>query len=180
MSEENKRIPFKVNTTPCVEGEVYIPDRFRLGFGRKVKDLTGVSDEEKHKHLSFHPKLNQSDDRIRLDALRKHIQELSQQNVFVRKVSYMARHEGLTELETLMQMVVVLAEENNRLQDELLKAEYQKAFSVSVSVDNASIEKLKPLLEAAYWYGEETGDYGMENIEQNESIMLLIASAAKG
>jgi hypothetical protein len=132
------------------------------------------------KRLNLHPKLSQREDTLRIDTLRKRIQELSQQNVFVRKVSDMARHKGLTELETLMQMVVVLAEENNRLQDELLKAEYQKTFSVSVSVDNASIEKLKPLLEAAYWYGEQTGDYGMENIEQNESIMLLIASAAKG
>ena len=105
------------------------------------------------KHLNWHPKLNQSDDRIGFDALRRRIFSLAQQNVFVRKVSDMARHEGLTELETLMQMVVVLAEENNRLQDELLKAEYQKTFSVSVSVDNASIEKLRPLLEAAYGSG---------------------------
>ena len=67
------------------------------------------------KHLNWLPKLNQSEDRIGLDALRRRIFSLAKQNVFVRKVSDMARHEGLTELETLMQMVIVLAEENNRL-----------------------------------------------------------------
>jgi hypothetical protein len=145
-----------------------------------MKDLTGIPDEEKHKHLNFHPRVYQGDDRSRLNALRERINELSMQNIFVRKVKDMAATEYLFEMETMMQMVVVLAEENNRLQDELLKAEYQKTFSVSVSVDNASIEKLRPLLEAAYWYGEETGDYGMENIAEQENIMSLMASIATG
>lgn len=143
-----------------------------------MKDLTGIPDEEKHKHVNWHPKLSQSEDRIRLHELRRRIQEIGQQNVFVRKLSEIALHERLTELETLMQMVIVLSGENNRLQDELLKAEYRKTFSVSVSVDNASIEKLRPLLEAAYWYGEETGDYSMENIAEHGNLMSLIASIA--
>lgn len=113
------------------------------------------------------------------NLLRK-VEDLAKENIFINRLLSHGSLSNWSTLQTLAQMVVMLAESNNRLQNELLNAEYKKAFSISVSLDNACIENLKPLLEAAYWYGEETGDYGMENIAEDENIVSLVASIATG
>lgn len=54
--------------------------------------------------------------------------ELRNSNVFVNRVLEAAKVYGWSDKQTLAQLVVILGRENNRLQDELLKAEYAKAY----------------------------------------------------
>lgn len=101
-------------------------------------------------------------------------EELYQSNIFVNRTIDHAKHCGWSNKQTLAQLVVLLARENNRLQDELLKHAYAKAYPEPIVIPVVNADNVKPLLEAAYYYGERTGDYAMQNIADNENIMQLI------
>lgn len=101
--------------------------------------------------------------------------ELRQSNIFVNKVLTTTEVNGWSDKQTLAKMVVILGRENNRLQDKLLKAEYAKAYSPNITIPVLNADNVKPLLEAAYYYGERTGDYGMQEAESDAEIMKLVA-----
>ncbi|MBV2128176.1 hypothetical protein [Arsukibacterium indicum] len=109
------------------------------------------------------------------ELLRIIDEELRHSNIFVNRLLDCAKAYGWGHQQKLAQMVVILARENNRLQDDLLKAAYAKAFPEPIVIPVVNADNVKPLLEAAYYYGERTGDYGMQDINGDDHIMQLIA-----
>lgn len=94
-------------------------------------------------------------------------EELRQSNVFVNRLLATAEVNGWSDKQTLAQLVVVLGRENNRLQDELLKHEYAKAFpDPVVLMDEAKARKIlgdtiKPdgsLFNGSEYVSYEVGD----------------------
>lgn len=76
--------------------------------------------------------------RIRFDReqqLMGKIDEMGQENIFIKRAMQLWRSNDWSQTEVLAQMVVWLAENNNQLQDDLLKHEYAKAYPEPVVTD---------------------------------------------
>lgn len=132
-----------------------------------MKDLTGFPDEEKLEHLNWQ---NTKVESASMDELRNIIHgELKSSNVFVRSTLWAAEAFSWSDKQTLAQLVVVLGRENNRLQDELLKREYSKAYPEPVVVMDEA--KARELL-AEFLDGDKLVHPHVAHAEQSDFVEL--------
>ena len=94
-------------------------------------------------------------------------EELRLSNVFVNRLLATAEANGWSDKQTLAQLVVILGRENNRLQDDLLKAEHAKAYPEPVS-----IQPPKNDIGATHW--ALTPDQGLLMYRVGDSVKLWL------
>ena len=69
------------------------------------------------------------------DLMRRILDEFARSNIFVRRLLDCKLHHEWTDMQFLAQAVVILAEQNNRLQDELMQMHYAKSFPDRLVMD---------------------------------------------
>lgn len=75
--------------------------------------------------------------------LLRMVEDLAKENIFVNRMLDYGKRSNWSTTQTLAQLVVILGRENNRLQDELVKAEYAKAYpDPVVLMDEAKARKI--------------------------------------